>query len=356
VLLVVKSNGFGGVERKVRGLVDVFGARGVECDVVTLSADAGRGGLVDPLPRIVLDDGGRGGVIGRLRQLRQLRRLARRRHYTAMVGFGPSANALVALTRRPRGPRAVVAEVGDPFIARRRGWNRGWMWVYPLADVLVVQTGRLATEFAAIHRRPRRIVVIPNMVPPAVPRVRADTPREHVIAGVGRLVASKRFEDLIEACARLAPAIDGWSIVIVGDGPERGRLVALAAARGLEGRVTIRGWDDAPWETLARASIFVQCSAHEGFPTALLEAIASGCAVVASDCRFGPREILGEENAELLYPVGDVDALVGVVRRLVDDPARRLELAEAAARRLDQFTTDAITARWLDVLGAAPCG
>jgi glycosyltransferase involved in cell wall biosynthesis len=352
LLVVVKSNGFGGVERKVSGLVSMFPRHGIDCDVATLAAEPA-GGLLDSIPRIVLDDGGSNGVVGRLRQLRQLRRLVGHTTYTALMGFGPSANALVALSRRPRGrrgPRTVIAEVGDPFIERRSHWNRRWMWTYLFADTLLLQTERLATELRASRRRPRRIVVIPGMVSPALPRVPAESPRQDLIAGVGRLVASKRFDDLIEAFDRVGPVADGWRVVIVGDGPERTRLEALAAARGQEHRVVFTGWDEAPWTTLAHAAIFVQCSAHEGFPTTLLEAMASGCAVVSSDCRFGPREILGEEGAEFLYPVGDVDALADLLRRLIQDPARRTALVQTTAARLDHFTPEVVTAQWLALL------
>lgn len=351
VLFVIKSDGFGGVERKVAGLMEMFGRRGLACDVVVLARSAT--GLLAEFPTTVLATSARSGPRRRLSQLHQLRHVIDSKPYVAVIGFGPSPNAIVALARRRHGPRVVIAEVGDPFIARRRGWNRRWMWIYRFADVLVVQTERLAAELSTSRRRPRSIVVIPNFVSPSVPLVDPARPRQHVIVGVGRLVGSKRYDDLLEAFARLGGVATGWRVVIVGDGEARSRLEQLAVDRGIREQVTFPGWNEAPWEVLSDSSIFVLCSEHEGFPTVLVEAMASGCAVVSSDCRFGPSEVVGAEGSEWLYPVGDIDELVRLLGALIQDPDRRLAAARVGHERVSDFSPVAVTAQWFDLIGVA---
>jgi GalNAc-alpha-(1->4)-GalNAc-alpha-(1->3)-diNAcBac-PP-undecaprenol alpha-1,4-N-acetyl-D-galactosaminyltransferase len=352
VLFVTKSDGIGGVERKIAGLVATFADRGVVCDLVTLVDGGATPGLLSHIPRIVLAvPFGRGPLQGLLR-LRRLRRILT--PYDAVVGFGPSPNALVALANRRRGPLAVIAEVGDPFIARRRCWNRWWMWTYRRADVLLVQTERLAAELRSTRRRPKRIVVIPGMLAPIIPVVEPASPRQPVVVAAGRLVASKRCGDLIEAFARLGESAADWRVVFVGDGDERARLERLAVDRGIGSRVEFTGWSDAPWEIMADSSIFVLCSQNEGFATVILEAAASGCALIASDCRFGAREVLGDNESGLLYPVGDIDALSGLLGELIADPERRLALARAAHERARDFGPAAVTGEWLKMIGVEP--
>jgi glycosyltransferase involved in cell wall biosynthesis len=173
-----------------------------------------------------------------------------------------------------------------------------------------------------------------------------------VIVGLGRLVPSKRYDDLIEAFARLGPAADRWSVVLVGDGEDRMRLERLADDLGINDRVEFVGWSQAPWKTLSDSSIFVLCSEYEGFATVLVEAATSGCAVVSSDCRFGPREILDDGDSGRLYPVGDIDALSGLLGELIADPVRRLALAHAAQKRARDFNATAVTAQWMKLIGA----
>lgn len=354
ILVVVKSDGIGGVERFLSAMVPALARRGVHTDVIALGRPLSGAGLLADLGVPVLDDGFLPGPVGRLRQLVTLRRVVDHGGYGAVVGIGPAANGLVCLARRRNGPLTIVREVGDPFIDRRRRWNRWFGWTYRRADALVVQTEALAQEVRQHWRNPARVAVIPN---PLGAEIAVTTPGEgrgNVIAGVGRLVAGKGYNDLLHAFANAGPATDGWSILIIGDGPERRRLEALAAELRLSARVRFTGTHPAPWELLASASIFVLCSRHEGFPNVLLEAMASGCAVIASDCRFGPREIIDDGLSGLLYPVGDVARLATLLGELTTHPERRRELARGAAERAAHFAIDGVVESWLGLLNAVP--
>jgi GalNAc-alpha-(1->4)-GalNAc-alpha-(1->3)-diNAcBac-PP-undecaprenol alpha-1,4-N-acetyl-D-galactosaminyltransferase len=359
VLLLVKSDGVGGVERLASSLVTLLSDEdGLPCEVAVMSR-SDPGILAAERPVVLETSVGRG-PLRRIIQLRQLRAKLRGGEYEAVVSFGPSPNALNALAtlgRRRSRPAAIIAEVGDPFIRRRRRWNATWMWTYRLADVLVVQTERLASEVRPIRRRPRRVEVIPNVVSPAVPFVPPTSRRERLIVGVGRLVPSKRYADLIEAFARLGPRADGWRLVILGDGDEHAALRDTAERLAVTQVVEIPGRVDAPWEVLSTAAVFVLCSQNEGFPTVLLEAMASGCAIVSADCRFGPRDVLEEGSSGVLYPVGDVDRLVVALADVIGDERRRVALAEGAHRRVVDFTGPRIGRLWLDLIESTepPC-
>jgi glycosyltransferase involved in cell wall biosynthesis len=168
-----------------------------------------------------------------------------------------------------------------------------------------------------------------------------------VILGVGRLTRQKDFFTLIRAFAALRrrrPA----RLVILGEGEDRPGLEALVAELGVGEDVALPGFrDDAPaW--MARSALFVLSSAWEGLPTVLIEALAAGAAVVATDCPSGPREILQEGRLGALVPVGDAPALAAAMERSL--AAGRTTLPPDALR---EFTLDAAVDHYLRLIESA---
>lgn len=359
LLVVTRSDGSGGVERNLRWLLPSLRSCGVTVDLRFCEPPP-------PGPRLLTAEQAPaplGGVHrGRWRRVVQtmaLRRLLRHGDYDAVVGTGPVANALVCLARSRRGPRTIIMEQNDPFIDRRRSWNRWFGWTYRRADAVVVHTDALAEEVRRVGWYPREVVVLPNAVDPDVPTTAPLDDRPPVICAIGRLVPQKGFDDLVDAVGRLATApsdggsagFAGWSLCVVGDGPERAALEQRAVERGIGERVRFVGVHPEPWTFAEESAIFVLSSRHEGFGNVILEAMAAGCAVIVSDCRFGPPEIVRHDVDGLVYPTGDAAALADAIGTLVSDPGRRRRLAEAGRRRLDDFGVEPITTRWFSVLG-----
>lgn len=354
-LLLLGSAGVGGVERHLQTLLPGLEARGWSVGVVSLSPPAADGPL-GSTPRLLPVGRTGPGPVQRLRQLRALQRRILVDDPDVVIGVGPTPNVLASLARRRNGPPLVLLEVGNVDIPRRRWWNRTSMWAYRRADVLVVQTDRAADRFRSLRRRPPEVVVVANPLADAIPRVDPGAPRAPVIAGAGRLVPSKRYADLLRAVALLGERARDWRILIVGDGPERPALERLAADLGLADRTTFTGVHPAPWTLLADAAVFVLCSEHEGMPNVLLEAAASGCALVAADCEYGPRDLFEDGVGIALYPPGDVDALACELGGLLADRPHRVRLAGAAAATLDRHRPDRVADAFGAVLDRVTAG
>jgi glycosyltransferase involved in cell wall biosynthesis len=349
ILIVIKSDGIGGVERRVSGLLDAFERRAMRCDLVALSASSVTDGLLVSREVHVLASRIPLSPLRRIHQLIQLRSLLNRNDYDAVLAFGPSPNALASLARGRR-TLTVISENGNPFVSHRRLWNATMMRTYRRADALLVLTQRLADDLQARGTIPRTVSVAHPMLSTAVPLVPPSVPRSPTIVTVGRLVPSKRVGDLVSAFASIADRFSAWSLTIVGDGRERRALQGDVAARGLDNRVTFTGFVQEPWHQVATASIFVLCSAYEGFGNVLIEAVASGCALISSDCRYGPREILRDGELGLLYPVGDVARLRDCLVRLMDDPTGRRNFAERAFASVGQYRADPSEDPWIERL------
>lgn len=246
---------------------------------------------------------------------------------------------------------SISAKVG--LIGRMRHWldNRCAAFDYRRADaVIAVSQGVRAEIVEDFHVAPARVTTIYNpvvsptqLVPVAEPRHNPAEP--YTIVALGRLVRQKGFDVLIDAMTRV-PRL--WRLDIWGEGPDRPMLEAMIAERGLQGDVHLRGYTDDPLAVLRRADLFVLSSRHEGLPTALIEAMACQCQIVAADCPHGPREILLDGALGRLVPAGDPQSLAIAI--IAERTARSTAPTELLARaRL--FSTQRSAASWADWLG-----
>ncbi|MFC7135324.1 MULTISPECIES: glycosyltransferase [Salinibaculum] len=212
--------------------------------------------------------------------------------------------------------------------------------LHPLADhILAVSSGVAESLQNEVGISDDKLTVINNpVVTPAV-RTGAEASADHpwfntshvdVALGVGRLAQEKDFETLTKAIAIARETSPSLHLVILGEGPRRETLETLAADLGIEDKVSFPGYVKNPYAYMRCADIFVLSSRREGLPTALVEAMACGCPVVATDCRSGPREILADGTFGPLVPVGDARALAAGIEDVLREPASSKILKERA--------------------------
>ena len=157
-----------------------------------------------------------------------------------------------------------------------------------------------------------------------------DEPGPQVVLAAGRLNKQKDFPTLLAAFAKLLvhrPA----RLIVLGKGRLRPMLTAQARELRIAEHVDFPGFVENPCTFMAKASLFVLSSRHEGLGTVLIEAMACGCPVVSTDCRFGPDEILEDGRWGELVPVGDPVSLAKAMKRTLDMPPGRDALRKRAA-------------------------
>lgn len=170
-----------------------------------------------------------------------------------------------------------------------------------------------------------------------------------VIVAMGRLVPQKGYHTLIDAFANLRRHRDA-RLIILGEGPLLTELKTRAEIAGVAGDISFQGFAMNRFDYLVRASLYVLSSDREGFPNALLEALACGISVVSTDCDGnGPREILGQTLPRSLVPVGDSKSLADAMCEQLDAPPSR-ETLDAIARPL---TMEQTANRYLTLLDGA---
>jgi len=312
-----------------------------------------RGALLEELPDEipVFDFDSR-----RMRELpRQLLRYASRDEPDLLYSGTNAANlaALAALRLLRRRPALVVAEHAAPGLYLDRAkWRSvrtlAMRHLYPLADRIAVPIAEVGIELCARLQRPGLPVeVLPNPVFDSR-RLRASgeaTPRDWpesggpVLVAVGRLAPEKGFDLLLRAFAELRRRCVDLDpvLLILGEGEERTRLTGLASELGLGARVHLPGRVASPFPYLHRAAGFVLSSHFEGFGNVLIEAMACGVPVLATDCPVAPRRVLEEGRAGLLVEPNRSTALAGGMERLLREPQLAARMRERALLRAATF-------------------
>jgi glycosyltransferase involved in cell wall biosynthesis len=346
----------GGAQRVLTLLANAFAAKGVEVTVLTFDAPTippffalSQQIAVRHLPIDGYSANFLQSIANTFRRWHIIRDTLRDIAPDAVISFVDTTNIRIVASSLMTGLRVIVAERSDPARhALPPSWRILRNLLYPFADVVVVQTEELLRRLPPTYRaRARRI---PNPVP-----VPTDTPasRERpgtTILGMGRLITSKGFDVLIRAFARASKAQPEWRLRIVGDGPERSRLESLAGECGVRSRVHFDGMVRDVATPLSEADIFVFASRYEGFPNALTEAMAHGCAVVSTDCPCGPAEIIRDGVDGFLVPVDDIKAMSGAMLRLMSNAQERRRLAERAREVCDRFSLERILELWQETL------
>jgi glycosyltransferase involved in cell wall biosynthesis len=166
-------------------------------------------------------------------------------------------------------------------------------------------------------------------------------------------VEQKGIDVLLKAAAQAFEVLPEWRLAIVGDGPLRDDLQALARDLGIAARVDWFGHVDDPAPYLRAAKFFVLTSRFEGSPNALLEAMACGLPAIVANASPGPLELVGEEAAGLIVPVEDIAATAKAIVKLAGDEGLRITLAAAARERTRTHHVDEAMAVWLKLLQGA---
>lgn len=362
IMLVISSLRRGGAERIVSVMANEWLARGQDVILVTIEAARTDAYQLRPgVARLALDLArvSRNPFYGgwnNLRRIWSLRRVVRRYRPDAVVSFVTHTNLLALMALIGTGLPVIVSERIDPSqmnlgVLRETLRKR----LYPRATAIVVQTGQVGQRMQRTMPR-AKFVVIPNPVPATDPDAQERDVHLHelvhlppgtkVVAAMGRLDPQKGFDLLIEAFSELAARYPEWYLVIFGEGPLRSVLEAQIERSRLEARVHMPGVVRAARQYLAEADLFVLSSRFEGFPNALLEAMACGLPAVSFDCPSGPSEIIRDGYDGVLVEAGNVEALGSAMSALMDSSARRGELGKSARQVLERFSLDRIMAMW----------
>ncbi len=259
-------------------------------------------------------------------------------------------NAIPPIARLPKRVRPrIIAQVSATISKpQRQGLRRsGFRWklrhFLNRADAVVTLSKAAQAETQALIRTPVHTIALPALpdVLPAPTRAGGRT-----IMAAGRLVREKGFQDLIAAFALLEDA--DARLLIVGEGPYRPALEAQVAELGLGDRVSLPGFTEDIRPALDAARLFVLSSHYEGYAAVVIEALAAGRPVVATDCTPATHELLVDDRFGATVPIGDPAAMAAAITHMLALPAPDPDVLAAA---VDGFRIGPVAQAYLDLFG-----
>ena len=276
-----------------------------------------------------------------------LRRVVRERRIDIVHAHEYKSDFLALLLARAEGTVSLATVHGWTGHSRRERWlyyaaDKRLLRSFPLS---LAVSSQIRSELVSHGAAPDRVRVVLNGIdhrlfrrqPSRRPAIRAElgVPPDQIIVGaIGRLEPQKRFDLLIEACARLRQHWPALRLVIAGDGSLRGELQALAAKLMPDGHCRFLG-HRIDVERLHHAfDVFVQSSDYEGTPNAVLEAMAFETPVVAT-AAGGTAELIEHDVHGLVVSCGDANALCDAIEHTLRDRDRTAERAAKARHRVE---------------------
>jgi L-malate glycosyltransferase len=327
----------GGKEARAVRLMNVFGDRADHTVLSSVPDALGARDAIDPRVKAAFPGDAAPPLYGKpsVGRYRDLARYMKQFDLVLTYNWG-SMDAVGARRLFPRGvPRLIHHEDGfnaDEVV--KLNWKRSAFRRIMLgtAETLIVPSQRLAAIAAEHWGRPD-VIRIPNGIATAAYRA---APVNGIIPGlgptvgeviIGTLAGLRPVKNLPRLVRAVAP-IPNARLVIVGEGPERGAIVAEAERCGMTDRLVMAGFLAEPARYVGHFDIFALSSDSEQFPISLVEAMAAGKPAVSTDVG-DVRAIVSAENQAFVVPVGDESVLSARLRHLVDDPALRARLGAA---------------------------
>lgn len=363
VTFIINSLAGGGAERVMTSLLALSREECEEFDVSLALLDDEANAYPVPDAVRVHRLGCRGSS---LRSVLHLRKFLARERPAVTLSFVSRANVANVLAQQ--GPCVISARINTSAslaIKRKVTMRAGIRWTYPRASKIIAVSEDVALDLRAnFGVAPSHLVTIPNPVniefirqqARAQPALQVEAP---YIVAAGRLVPIKNFALLLRAVV-----LSGLphKVLIMGEGPERDALTRVAAEVGLGDRLILPGRLANPFPLVAGADLFALSSNGEGFPNALVEAMALEVPVVATDCASGPSEILADaprgqikaatlSSFGILTPQEDV-AQFAAALSLAAQPEVRARLAQAGAARVAHYEPSRIKDAYWAVLRA----
>lgn len=218
-------------------------------------------------------------------------------------------------------------------------------FVFRFADGVVLQTEGARAFFPKAVQK--KSVILSNPLNEQFLNKRVCEEREDLIVAAGRLDENKNHAMLIHAFAKIAEEYPAVKLVIYGEGTLRTVLEALVEEKGLGGRISLPGSVSDVADHICKARIFTLTSNTEGMPNSIMEAMALGIPVIATDCPCGGPSALIEDGVNgLLVPVGDAFALADAFRRIFEDREFELRLRENARGITQKLSPDRVDGEW----------
>lgn len=339
IVFVIPDMPGGGTERVVALLANEYAGRGIAVTILLFAGHQTAYSLQDGVEVVCLGEPSGGKILRRIARIRRMREYYGRNRGCRIWAFSVmgAVFSAVALGRHRKEYEFLVSERNDPD---RYDHPLIRNLAYRLADRVICQTADAAASFPAAIRRKTR--VIPNPVETGETQAWRGE-REKRIVAVGRLEPQKNHRLLLQAFAQFVRQYPEYTLELYGQGTLEEELRELARRLEIDTCVMFCGFSRQIGKDIRKAAMYVLSSDYEGISNSMLEALALGMPVIATDCPCGgSRTYIQDHVNGLLIPTGDADALADAMKRLAQEPELGVRLGREAAKLKEQLSVSKI--------------
>lgn len=347
LMFYINTIEFGGAERVMVNLCNHFCEQGYRVVLVTSYKSEKEYIINDKIERVNLETNKRCGVLQRnISRVKKLRKLCIMYKPYFVLSFLAEANFRNIIATFGTKTKCFVSVRNDPnreygnFLNKFLAKN-----LFKLADGCVFQTNEAKQWFPKYVQD--KSCIIMNEVDYKFFETYDKREESCTIVNVGRLTEQKNQKLLIQAFAEVVQEYPYINLEIWGEGPLKEELIRCSRELDVYEKVKIKGVSNDVPAVLNKALFFVLSSDYEGMPNVLLEAVASGCPVISTDCPCGgPREIITDGENGFLVPVRNKKMLVSKMKKLIVDSKLRDRIRENEKITSQQFCTDIVFDKW----------
>ncbi len=345
IIFVTAGMSGGGTERVISILADKWSADG---HAVTIIATANRDVAykLDKRIRLIqLGERTHGSFLKRIKRICSLRSIFRKERDAVICSMGIETNMYSVLAAMGLKNYLLISERNDPG---QCAYCKIRDWFYRRADKLVCQTFAAQDYFISRGMKKDKLCVIPNPLDPQLPEVYTGK-RRKAVAAAGRLTEQKNHKLLINAFAGFHKRYPEYVLEIYGEGQLREELEKQISAQGMQESIFLMGFTNKLLNRIKDCSLYVLSSDYEGVSNSLMEAMAVGLPVIATDCPIGGSAMCIENGVNgLLIPINNEQALTEAMEHLIKNQDKLLQISEAAVGIRDRFSVDKVSAMWLE--------
>lgn len=342
IVFVIPDMPGGGTERVVALLANEYCRRGIETGILLFAGQETAYPLDNRIEIVSIGEPSGGRLAVRIKRLRRMRQYYSRNKNCQIWAFSVMGAVFSVIAALGQKHFFLVSERNDP---NRYDHKKIRNLAYRFADVIVCQTKNAVGGFPRSIRR--KAVVIPNPVD-----IEGLQPyegvRDHKIVSVGRLEPQKNHKLLLRAFAEFFRTHSDYTVELYGKGELEAELKSLSQTLGIEISVHFHGFSSRVKEEINNAAMYVLSSDYEGISNSMLEALALGIPVIATDCPIGGSGMYIENGVNgLLVPVGDVRRMAEAMSRIADDREFSVRIGREGCKLRERNRIEQIADRFL---------
>jgi len=349
IIFVTISMVGGGTERVISVLANEAAHLGHHVTIMMIGDDRVEYELDERIEVICVSKATAGSIIARIKRITAMRNRIKSSDKANVISMGSSASIFTLIAAFGLKNKVVVSERNDPGRLNHKPISRSMRlireFLYRRAHKIVLQTEDAKKCFS--KKVADNSCVIMNPLPQAVYDRSANKERDKSIISSGRLIVYKGFGFLIDSFAEFVKIHPEYTLKIFGKGELQEELQNKIDEFNLSQKAFLCGFSDDMYAELEKGGMYISSSISEGVSNALMEALALGIPVIATDCPVGgSRMCIENEVNGILTEVNDKDAMVKAMCRIAQDEEFRENITQKAMEISKRWTVEEIWKQW----------